>query len=71
VTTTPSPPTATQQTIELIGVSAPPDPPSPLNPRIAALVISILVIGGGILAALAGPESVPDGGVRQLPADAP
>jgi hypothetical protein len=52
-------------------VSAPPDPPSPLNARIAALVLAILVIGGGILAALAGPESVPDGGVGQLPAEAP
>jgi hypothetical protein len=71
VTTTSSRPAPTQQTIQLIGVSAPPDPPSPLNARIAALVLAILVIGGGILAALAGPESVPDGGVGQLPAEAP
>lgn len=49
-------------TIQLVDVADPPNPPPPLDARVAVLVIAILVIGGGILAALAGPETpvVPD-----------
>lgn len=46
-------------TIQLLDVADPPSSPPPLNPRIAVLVVAILVIGGGILAALAGPEPAP------------
>jgi len=45
-------------TIEILGASDPPEAAPPLNARIAVMVVAILVIGGGILAALAGAEPV-------------
>jgi len=45
-------------TIEILGASDPPDPAPPLNARIAVMAVAILVVGAGILAALAGAEPV-------------
>lgn len=44
-------------TIQLLDVSDPPAPPPPLDAKVAVMIIALLAIGGGILAALAGPET--------------
>jgi len=45
-------------TIEILGATDSPQPTPPLSPRVAILTIAGLVLGGALLAVLAGPEPV-------------